>query len=356
MSGTAGYLRFSDELETVDQDEAELADKIVDAMTKGAEAVSKKEGHAYRASHSKAHAIAKGSLEVASAIPPELAQGLFAKPGTYDLIVRLAHVPGELLDDRKVSTPRGMALKVLGVEGPMLSGSTQDWVLDTGEVFIASNSRVFLQQITMTEAAAGKPEALHAAVSAMSAIQNAALKAVGLNSANLDFYGHPKLDPLTETYYSQCALRFGDYVAKLRVRPLGEQDRKLDDIPDQDGLRTIVAAALRAKPVQFAVEIQLCTDLDTMPVEDAHAKWSQEASPYREVARLTLPAQDAWTPQSRDQDDRLSFCVGNTLAAHRPLGSIMRTRMRVYDIMAQRRAQQNGVTLLEPKSLEGLAA
>ena len=350
------YVRYSDDIETVDPDEAEVVQKIVQAMTKGADAVRDKEGHAYRASHSKAHAIARATLAVAQDLPPELAQGLFSQPRTYDVIARLAHVPGELLDDRKVSTPRGMALKVLGVEGAAIPGSTQDWVLDTGEVFIASNSKVFLQQITMTEAAAAKPEALHAAVSAVSAVQNAALNAVGLNSANLDFYGHPKLDPLTETYYSQCAIRYGDYIGKLRVRPLGETDRKLDEIPDHDGLRTVVAAELRSRPAEFAVEVQLCTDVEAMSVEDGHAKWSQEESPFREVARLTLPAQDAWTPESRDMDDRLSFAVSNTLAAHRPLGSIMRARMQVYEVMAERRAQQNGVSLLQPQSISGAAA
>ena len=350
------YARYSDDVETLAADEAEVTQKIIDAMSKGAQAVREKEGHAYRASHAKPHAIAKASLEVAAGLPPELAQGLFAEPRTHEVVVRLAHVPGELLDDRKVSTPRGMALKVLGVQGPMVSGSTQDWVLDTGEVFIASNSKVFLQQISMTEAVAAKSEGLHAAVSAVSRVQNAALNAVGLNSANLDFYGHPKLHPLTETYYSQCALRYGDNVAKLRVRPWGERDVKLDDIPDENGLRTSVTAQLRSQPAVFAVEIQLCTDLDRMPVEDSHANWSQDESPYREVARLTLPAQEAWAPESRAQDDRLSFCPANSLQAHRPLGSIMRTRMHVYDIMAQRRAQANGVSLAEPRSLSELAA
>jgi hypothetical protein len=40
--------------------------------------------------------------------------------------VRLAQVPGELLDDRKVSTPRGMALKIFDVEGEMPPGRQGD--------------------------------------------------------------------------------------------------------------------------------------------------------------------------------------------------------------------------------------
>ena len=349
------YAPYSDDVETVEADEAQLADKIVAVMSKGAEAVRAKEGRAYRSSHAKAHALGRGELAVAPGLPPELAQGLFAQAGRYEVVVRLAHVPGEPLDDRKVSTPRGMALKVLGVDGPMLAGSTQDWVLDTGEVFIASNADVFLQQITMTEAAAGKPEALHAAVSAVSRVQNAALNAIGLNSANLDFYGHPKLDPLTETYYSQAPLRYGEYVAKLRVRPLGPTEHAIE-IDDESGLRTRVAAEMRSRASEWVVEVQLCTDLERMPVEDAHAKWSQEESPYREVARLTLPAQEAWGADSLAEDDRLSFSPAHTLAAHRPLGSIMRARMRVYDVMAQRRAEANGVTIAEPRATAELAA
>ena len=350
-----GFVRYSNDVETIDADEAELGEKIVAVMSKGAEAVREKEGHAFRSSHAKAHALARAELTVGSGLAPELAQGLFAQARSYEVVVRLAHVPGELLDDRKVSTPRGMALKVLGVDGPMLAGSSQDWVLDTGEVFIASDAKIFLQQIMMTEAAAAKPDVLHAAVSAISRVQNAALNAVGLNSANLDFYGHPKLDPLTESYYSQTPFRYGDYVAKLRVRPLGMADHPIE-IEDENGLRARVTAEMRSRATEWAVEVQLCTDLDRMPVEDAHANWSQEESPFREVARLTLPAQDAWTAASPSQEDSLSFCISHSLEAHRPLGSISRARMRVYDTMAQRRAQANGVAIREPARAEEVSA
>ena len=350
------YVRYGDDVETVAPDEDEVFAKILDAMSKGARAVQQKEGHAYRASHAKAHAIAYGELTIGETLAPEMAQGLFAQPGRYAAVVRLAHVPGELLDDRKVSPPRGLSLKVLDVKGPTITGSTQDWVLDTGEAFIASGVKTFLQQITMTEAAAAKSEGLHAAVSAVSRVQNAALNAVGLNSANLDFYGHPKLDPLTETYYSQAPIRYGDYIAKLRVRPLAGADAKLDDIPDQNGLRTLVTSALRQRGLEFAVEVQLCTDLERMPVEDAHATWSQEESPYREVARLSLPAQDTWSAERAAEDDRLSFCPAHSLQAHRPLGSIMRARMAIYDIMAKSRAEANGLSLQDPVGRSGAAA
>ena len=55
-------------------------------------------------------------MVIAAGLPPELAQGLFAEPGSYDVAIRFAQGPGETLGDR-VSTHRGMAIKVFGVEG-----------------------------------------------------------------------------------------------------------------------------------------------------------------------------------------------------------------------------------------------
>jgi hypothetical protein len=63
-------------------------------------------------------------------------------------------------------------------------------------VFIAPGAKTFLAQITATEAAAALPEVAKGAVSAASLAANKALNAVGLESANLDFYGHPPLHPL----------------------------------------------------------------------------------------------------------------------------------------------------------------
>ena len=171
-------------------------------------------GRSIRASHAKAHGILQGELRVLEALAPELRQGLFTEPRTYPVVVRLAHVPGEFLDDRRVSTPRGMALKVIGVEGEMLPGHqgevTQDWVLDTGKVFIALGAKGFLAAITATEMAAPMPEGVKQAVSTGSRAANAALNAVGLNSPSLDFFGHPfnhpSARPITASARSDTAI------------------------------------------------------------------------------------------------------------------------------------------------------
>ena len=50
-------------------------------------------------------------------------------------------------------------------------------------------------------------------------------------------------------------------------------------------------------------------------------------------------------------DDGMSFSPWHGLAAHRPLGSIMRVRKVVYDVMSKIRARQNKVPIAEPTSL-----
>jgi hypothetical protein len=51
-------------------------------------------------------------------------------------------------------------------------------------------------------------------------------------------------------------------------------------------------------------------------------------------------------------DEVLSFCPSHSLAAHRPLGSVMRARLRAYPAMSAWRRARNGTEGREPRSLE----
>lgn len=354
------YLRYSDAVEEVAADEGETIGAIIEAMAAGGRITRQRYGRSVRTSHAKAHGVVKGELRVLDGLPPALRQGLFAAPRTYPVVVRLAHVPGELLDDRGVSTPRGMAIKVFDVEGPKVAlhegEVTHDFVLDTGKVFNAGTAKVFLAEITATELATPMPEVVKQAVSATSRVTNAALNAVGLNSSNLDFYGHPRLHPLGEPYFTQAPIRYGDHVAKLGVFPDTAQLRALAgrtlDIEDENGLRTAVTGFFRDNPVEFQVAVQLCTDLETMPVENANTEWPEDRSPYQPVARLVLPVQNAYSAARQAYvEEVLSFAPGHALAAHRPLGSIMRARMRAYQELGTARRRENGQPIREPRSI-----
>jgi hypothetical protein len=86
-----------------------------------------------------------------------------------------------------------------------------------------------------------------------------------------------------------------------------------------------------------------------MPVEDASVLWSEDQSPYRPVARITAAAQDIWSDgKVRSVDDGMSFSPWHGLAAHRPLGSVMRARKETYLASARYRGERNSCPMREP--------
>ncbi len=90
-------------------------------MTKESQVVGKRERHLVRANHAKSSACVIGGLVVAPEPPLELAQGLFAEARRHPVAVRFARGPGAHIGDR-VSTHRGVSIKVFEVEGGKLPG------------------------------------------------------------------------------------------------------------------------------------------------------------------------------------------------------------------------------------------
>ena len=65
---------------------------------------------------------------------------------------------------------------------------------------------------------------------------------------------------------------------------------------------------------EYELRAQLCTDLVTMPVEDASVLWPDTA-PHQRIAKITFPAQDAYSAARRAYaDDVLSFNPWHALA------------------------------------------
>lgn len=353
-------VRFSSAVETTQPGEADTIQRIIEVQQRLMEKVARRDGcQLLRAGHAKSHGLLKGELRVLDGLPEPLRQGLFAEARSYPVLARMANVPSEVITDR-VSTQRGLSLKVLGVDGPMLPGhegqATQDFVLDSGKRFSNADAAGFLQTISAITAVTNVPQAAKVAFSAVNRGANAALNAVGLDSAPLDFFGHKPRHPLAEEYYTQAAIRYGDYVARLGVVPVPPGLDALPDIdPAQDpnALRTATVAYFRRHPAEFEVQVQLCTDLRRMPVEDSSAEWDEAESPYQPVARLRFPVQDAYSPARQAfVDERLAFCPSHSLLAHRGLGSIMRARMVAYPVLADWRRRSNGFEPVEPRFLD----
>jgi len=358
------YLRYSPDIETPEQDEQEVIDGIIQGMTQQSQTVTKREGHAVRASHAKSSGCVVGELVIPDDLPPELAQGLFAKAGTYPVAVRFAQGPGETLGDR-VSTHRGMAIKVFGTSGEPLPGhqaGTQDFVLATGTTFPSGTAKGFLRDGSVIGKSAGLPELAKSAVASAARNVNRVLGAVGAPSALADFFGHPYSHPLADGYFSQVPLLWGDYVAKVGVVPSSiHQDQlrdwRLDPHEDEDGFRDATVAYFGEHDAVFDFRVQLWANAETQPIEDGSVEWPEEDSQYRTVAAIRLPRQPAYSAERvRYFDEVMTFRPAHSLEAHRPLGSVMRARLQVYQALSDFRHRENGTTPANPHSIEEIPA
>jgi len=356
-------LRYSPSVEKEEVGEDKIGDELTETMHKVSETTFKDHGHADRSVHAKSHGLLQGELEVFEPSSDVLAQGLFAKAGRYPVVLRFSTIPGDQLDDN-VSTPRGLAIKIFGVEGEALEGSTgptQDFVLVNGPAFSAPNGKAFLANLKLLAATTDKIEGLKKAVSAAVQPLEKALEGAGHPSPTLTTLGgQPETNILGETYYSQVPLLFGAYIAKVAVAPVSAELKALKgaavDLKNRpNGLRQAVIDFFAQHGGEWELQVQLCTNLEDMPVENAAKIWPEDKSPYVPVARIRVDPQTAWSEaRSVAVDDGLSFSPWHGLAAHRPLGSVMRLRKQAYEMSARFRAQHNQKPTEEPRSFSPL--
>ncbi len=368
MSATslATPVRYRADVEQPEQDEAETSRGINDTLRSILETSSKDYGHAVRSVHAKSHGLLEGALTVLPDLPEKLAQGLFATPGTHRAILRFSTNPGDILDD-DITVPRGLAIKIFDVAGERLPGSegdtTQDFVMVNGPAFMAVKTKDFLLNLKPLAATTDKAEGVKKVLSAVFRGAEAALETVGMESVMLkSLGGHPSTHPLGDTYFSQTAFRFGDYIAKFSIAPASPNliDRAGDKVNASgrpNALREAISEVMIESQAEWELRVQLCTDLEKMPVEDSSKVWDENESPYLPVARLTVPAQSAWSPaRSGVVDDQLSFSPWHGLAAHRPLGAINRARRSAYEMSARFRGDFNGCPMHEPAEAPPLPA
>lgn len=114
------YLVYSSSIEQPAVDEQVVVDELSRTMQHITRTMASRYRHAYRPVHAKSHGVLVGTLEVATNLPAHLAQGIFAAPASYPGILRFSTNPGDMLADN-VSSPRGLAVKVLRVPGEPLS-------------------------------------------------------------------------------------------------------------------------------------------------------------------------------------------------------------------------------------------
>jgi hypothetical protein len=365
------FVRYSDEIEVIDPDIDELTDQIIEWWEKKVDDSPKTEGtgKALRGAHSKSFGFVKAAVEFLRDVPAPYAQGIYATPGRHGVLMRFSSSAGHLGPDGQLGPGQGLAIKIFDVDGTKLvddepQSATFDLVLKNNPIFIANTARHYLITEGIVDDAgsylargkAGFHELLTDLLTGKGTFEQSdwawdelfAFVRVALRT--------PVTNPLLTTFTTMASVRHGDYVAKVRLAPAAESaehaiHREIDLNSEPDVFRSTLVDELQARAFDFDLQVQLSTDLEKMPVNDATVEWPEKLSPYVTVGRLHIPRQDISGPDNFEKGDALAFNQWRVTADHRPLGEIMLVR-RIYSASARVRRTINHQPMAEPASAD----
>jgi hypothetical protein len=353
-----GYLRYEPSVEQPRPDEADTIREIVASIQRTNESSFAKHQRGIRQQHAKGQGYLRGELRVYDNLPDHLRQGMFASPDTYPIIVRLSTAYGDIRSDR-IRVPRGMAIKVLGVSGRRaLAGDTstnQDFLLVNHKSYFA-DAAAYLSTQRSFELEPRTPDfLLRAAGFGARALVNLSSRTGIHIPMVLKALGDAGNNILGETFHSEGALRFGDYVARLSAVPVSEALTRLTGQPCHDADNAVLSSVVEffsRNSAEYELRAQLCVDLTRTPIEDASIDWPEDIAPPQPLAKIVLPSQAADSPARRAYSDNvLSFDPWRCLADHRPLGSIMRLRKDAYAASSTFRNEKNDRVMKEPQHI-----
>ncbi|AKV01589.1 Catalase [Labilithrix luteola] len=387
--------------------DADLFQKLAADIQRIQETLEKKNSGAFaRAFHAKPHACVKGQFFVhvpddivtRTKLPADtsidsLKVGLFRDSASpYDVWVRWSNgVGGKNRPDGEVDV-RGLALKVLGVEGPRLPDGpryfhqqegTQDILMTNGATTPAPNSETFaafgLAQAKMA-GAEGPFEKLGALKNffkylvANPRVGSTLVYAVLPNTKHHD-------SVLEQTFFTGGALALGidDLGHARQAMKISAQGGiwkpAASGIPGQGTCESV--ASHDQNPADFALpggdpvggsgnpdylstgvrgvkstlaKSPLCIDVrvqfqrhdaamlaaQTQPIEDTSVEWRTADSPFVSVGTIIIDRRD--DPSAEEAEcNELSWNPWHGLVEHRPLGNIMRVRQEVLAASAQKR-------------------
>lgn len=355
------YVPYTPDVETLQPNEQEQIRKIVELMHAANVRAFDKHRHGIRDAHAKQHGTVVGELRVYPGLPEHLAQGLFAEAKSYPVVIRFSSAPGDIRDD-SVPVPHGMAVKVIGVPGKKVLESqqdelTQDFLMVTQPVIPFGTVEKYLEMQSVLDMQETAPEEAQRAMAALARGTHKVLDFLGLQNPLVESIAMPNEHLLGQTYHTMAAIRYGAYMAKLSAAPLSAEVKTLEgqvvDATKNPSIhRDLLVDFFREHGAEYVLRAQLCADLEKMPVEDASVLWEEDLSPHQPIARIVIPAQDAYSPARRVfSDDKLSFNPWHCIPEHRPLGSIMRVRIPAYEMSSRFRHEMNVQPRVEPKDI-----
>ena len=324
--------------EVVDPGEEALVRAFLETIEAQQRAVAEKDGAPLRRGfHAKLHLGAPAEFRVLPGLPEHARQGVFREPRTYEAVVRFSNGHFSIQPDA-TKDPRGIAIKLLGVQGPKLhpgnaDATTQDFLATSHSV--TSTVRDIGQFIAFIQSAAHGGRLRLALGLARRLRVREALRILRAVKRTVQDPDVPSM--ATEHYAGTAPIQLGPYAAKFTVRPAESTAPPRGRARTPDFLREELEERLRAGDLGFDFVVQFFVDEERTPIEDTSRPWD---APFVKVAELRIPRVDFATEAARETSrkvDALSFSPWHALADHRPLGSVMRARRVAYEASARLR-------------------
>jgi tetratricopeptide (TPR) repeat protein len=327
--------------ETIPPGEAEYTEDLIATM-KGQMIKDNPSGIMRRDAHAKMHGVVRAQFIVGPNLPQELRIGVFKEPKTYQALIRFSNGAGPIKPDIARDI-RGMAIKLMGVPGEKILEQEKDE--QTHDFILASTSVFMTKDVKETSDGA---KALFGSIFAKIWFLTHLRVAWNFYKSNLKF-----ANPLQIRYFSCTPYRFGsDSAVKYSAIPQFITPDTIPDDPSDDYLRLAMMKQLKTGEALFDFTVQLQTDADAMPIEDAGHEWPESLSPFRKVATIRIVQQDFDSTEQTQFGENLSFSPWHALPEHRPLGGINRARKVIYAAISKFRHERNQAPRKEPSSWE----
>ncbi len=363
-----------------------------------------------RDQHPKQHGCVRAKFVINEGLADSLKEGLFNQEGkVYDAWIRFSN--GAQRDDRRPDV-HGMAIKIMGVEGPKAvrvkadepDEFTQDFVMvDHPTFFLKDATEYALFSAAVLKARGKAPSGIRNLLSHLLPERACSLITLMLlyflpwrirTLARLMAFASKRIaNPLRTRYWSTTAYKFGASYMKFSAVPIalrGDRqspppsdcsDQVLRDFlkqaaesqgsrePGDGGSRESAASEgspaaedyLQAAMAQtltptggtggvFLFQVQRSNDSSRTPIDDPRVEWLNSDAEFHTVARIWIPPQKFQTEKRNAFGENLSMTPWHALAAHAPVGEINEIRRLVYERLADERHEANGVKRKEPRA------
>jgi len=281
------------------------------------------------------------------AFPQDLTVGFLVPGLEYKAILRFSNANGEITGDDSKPDLRGVALRIETGSG------NQDFLMTNAELHHAKDAREAMitiragvekdiiadmipDHLPLEDQIAGMFGALPFLVKHLGF--KTALRIAGTLKKQMKL----KVESIsTETFWSRAPLAIGNAMTpaqsaavKYRLRPAIKKTEQEHIKQGEKDLTQKFEDELSTRDIKFYFEVQRFKDSVSTPIEDSTISWGDDSS-FEPIAELIIPMK---SKNEKELVDGLTFSPWNLDAAHfRPLGSMNRSRRKVYAASAEER-------------------